>query len=83
MTCPTCRAPWREQPECPRCGSDLAPLMRLAAEAWHHRTAAAEALRSGQWREALDHAHEANRLHPTEAGADLLLLSRLVTLEKL
>ena len=31
MSCPTCRAPWRGTPECPRCGSDLAPLMRVVS----------------------------------------------------
>lgn len=77
MSCPTCRAPWREQTECPRCGSDLAPLMRVAAAAWRHRAAAADALAGGLWGEALHHAREANRLQRTEAGDDLLLIARL------
>lgn len=79
MRCPTCRAPWREQPECSRCGSDLTPLMRLAAEAWRHRTAAAGFLAGERWSEALHHAREANRLQRTEAGTDLLLIARLLT----
>jgi hypothetical protein len=78
MRCPTCRAPWREEPECPRCGSDLAPLMRAAAAAFHHRAAAAEALTTGRWIDALHHATEANRLHRTERGEELLLVARLV-----
>jgi hypothetical protein len=78
MRCPTCRAPWREDPECARCGSDLTPLMRVAAAAFHHRTAAAEALTAGRWSEAARHASEANRLHRTERGDELLLLARLV-----
>lgn len=78
MRCPTCRAPWREQPECARCGSDLAPLMRVAAAAFHHRMAATEALTAGRWSEALDHANEANRLHRTERGDELLLVVRLI-----
>ena len=78
MRCPTCRAPWREQLECSRCGSDLAPLMRLSAEAWRHRTAAAGSLAGERWSEALDHAREANRLHRTQSGDDLLLLARLL-----
>jgi predicted amidophosphoribosyltransferase len=77
MRCPTCRAPWREEPECARCGSDLTPLMQLAAMAWRHRNAAAAALSAGRWDEALDHAAEANRLHRTEASDELLLLARL------
>ena len=78
MRCPTCRAPWREAPECPRCGSDLTPLMRVAATALHHRTAAAEALAAERWGDALHHASEANRLHRTERGDALLLVARLV-----
>lgn len=78
MKCPTCRAPWREEPECPRCGSDLAPLMQLAAAAWRHRTAAAAALIAGRWNEAVQHAAEANRLHRTDAGDELLVVARLV-----
>lgn len=78
MTCPTCRAPWRESPECPRCGSDLTALMRLAAAAFHHRKAATAALTTGRLSEALHHANEANRLHRTERGDALLLMARLV-----
>lgn len=78
MRCPTCRAPWREDPECARCGSDLAPLMQLAAAAWRHRTAAAAALTAGNWDEAAHHAAEANRLQRTDAGDELLLVARLV-----
>jgi len=78
MKCPTCRAAWREEPECARCGSDLEPLMRVAAAAFHHRTAATEALAVGRWNEALDHAMEANRLHQTERGDALVLVARLV-----
>jgi hypothetical protein len=52
--------------------------MRLAAAAWRHRTAAAEALTGQRWIEALHHAREANRLHRTEGGDDLLLLARLL-----
>jgi hypothetical protein len=76
MRCPTCRAPWREAPECSRCGSDLAPLMRVAVAAFHHRAAAAQALTAGRWSEALHHATEANRLHRTERGDALVLVAR-------
>jgi len=52
--------------------------MRVAAAAFHHRTAAGEALTAGRWSDALQHATEANRLHRTERGDALLLLARLV-----
>jgi predicted amidophosphoribosyltransferase len=81
VTCPTCRSPWREQPECPRCGSDLTPLMQLAAEAWRHRAAATAALADGRWPDALHHAAAADRLHRTDAGTDLLRVTRLLGAE--
>jgi hypothetical protein len=52
--------------------------MRAAAAAFHHRAAAAEALTTGRWNDALHHATEANRLHRTERGEELLLVARLV-----
>jgi hypothetical protein len=78
MRCPTCRSPWREQPECSRCGSDLTPLMRVAAEAWRERAAAADAIGAERWSDALHHAREANRLERTDVGVDLLLIAQLV-----
>ena len=78
MTCPTCRAPWRGTSECPRCGSDLAPLMRVSVAAVRHRHAAADALAAGEWSAALRQAAEATWLQRTEAGDDLLLLARLL-----
>ncbi len=80
MTCPTCRAPWRERPECPRCGSDLAPLMRVAAAAWRRRRAALRALAAGADREALADATEALALQRGEGGEELAFLARLPNL---
>lgn len=76
--CPTCRAPWRETVECPRCGSDLAPLMQVAAAAFRHRRAALAAIAAGDDRDALDHALEAMSLQRTESGAELAFLARLL-----
>jgi hypothetical protein len=55
--------------------------MRVAAEAWRERTAAADSLAGGRWIEVLHHAREANRLHRTEAGDDLILMARLLSRE--
>jgi hypothetical protein len=52
--------------------------MHVAAAAFRHRIAATEALIGGRWSEALHHANEANRLHRTERGDELLLIARLV-----
>ena len=68
MSCPTCRAPWRGTSECPRCGSDLAPLMRVCAAAWRHRRAAAAALAAGEWSDALHHARTAKQFDTKESA---------------
>jgi len=52
--------------------------MRVAAEAWRHRLAAAGSLAGKRWSEALHHAQEANRLQRTKAGDDLVLIARLL-----
>jgi hypothetical protein len=52
--------------------------MRLSAEAWRCRAAAAASLAGLLWDEALHHAREANRLQRTQAGDDLLLIARLL-----
>jgi predicted amidophosphoribosyltransferase len=76
--CPTCRGPWRGAAICPRCGSDLIAIMRLAAKAWELREAAREALCAGEHpASALDLARAACRLHATPQGQRLLALALL------
>ena len=76
--CPTCRAPWREAPACPRCGADLAPLMQVAMKAWQLREAARMALWGGDRpAEAVALARAACQLHLTERGQRLLTLALL------
>jgi predicted amidophosphoribosyltransferase len=74
--CPTCRAPWRGVTICPRCGSDLAALMRVVVKAWELREAARAALCAGDRpAHALDLARAACRLHTTRQGQRLLALA--------
>jgi predicted amidophosphoribosyltransferase len=74
--CPTCRAPWRGVTICPRCGSDLAMLMRVAVKAWELREAARAALCAGDRpAHALDLARAAYRLHTTRQSQRLLALA--------
>ena len=74
--CPTCRAPWRGVPICPRCGSDVAAPMRVAVKAWELREAARAALCAGDpSASALDLARAACRLHTTPQGQRLLALA--------
>jgi predicted amidophosphoribosyltransferase len=76
LHCPTCRAPWRGITICPRCGSDLAALMRVAVKAWELREAARAALCAGDRpAHALDLARAACRLHTTRQGQRLLALA--------
>jgi hypothetical protein len=60
---------------CSRCGADLGPLMRLAVQAWRLRQAAREALARGDYEQALVLASDAERVHRTQPGAALRLLT--------
>ena len=79
MACPTCRAVWRGVATCPRCGTDLTALMRVALRAWELRQATRAALCSGDRpAEALALARAACQLHSTPYGQRLLALALLV-----
>jgi hypothetical protein len=79
MACPTCRAAWRGVPTCPRCGTDLTVLMRVAVRAWELRQATRAALCAGnRATEALVLARAACQLHTTPYGQHLLALALLV-----
>ncbi len=73
--CPTCRTTWRGVTSCPRCGSDVAALMRVAVKAWELREAARAALCADRPAYALDLARAACRLHTTRQGQRLLALA--------
>jgi predicted amidophosphoribosyltransferase len=73
--CPACRAPWRALATCPRCGADLAPLMRLAARAWALRETARAALLAGGAAEAVAMARAAYALERTPRAQRLLALA--------
>ena len=76
MACPTCRAAWRGVATCPRCGTDLTALMRVAVRAWELRQAARAALCAGDRpTEALALARAACQLHTTPYGQRLLALA--------
>ena len=79
MACPTCRAAWRGVATCPRCGTDLTALMRVAVRAWELRQAARAALCAGnRTAEALALARAACQLHTTPSGQRLFALALLV-----
>jgi hypothetical protein len=79
VACPTCRAVWRGVATCPRCGTDLTALMRVAVKAWELRQAARAALcASDRPAEALALARAACQLHTTLYGQRLFALALLV-----
>jgi hypothetical protein len=79
MACPTCRAAWRGVATCPRCGTDLAAIMRVAVRAWELRQATRAALCAGdRTAEALALARAACQLHTTPYGQHLLALALLM-----
>ena len=73
--CPACRAPWRGVTTCPRCGADLAPLMRLATRAWTLRETARTAIVTGDGVTAVAHARAAYQLERAPRGGRLLVLA--------
>ena len=79
LACPTCRTVWRGAVTCPRCGTDLTALMRVAVRAWELRQAARAALCAGDRpTEALALARAACQLHTTPYGQRLLALALLM-----
>jgi predicted amidophosphoribosyltransferase len=76
--CPTCRAPWRQVPQCGRCGTDLSLVMQVAREAWEAREAVRELLCGGDRpAEAVRLARAACQLHATPQAQKLLALALL------
>ena len=50
--CPVCRARFREEPVCYRCGADLSALLAIEAEATAWEREAVALLVAGEWIEA-------------------------------
>jgi len=75
LKCPVCRAAFRQERRCPRCGADLTVLMRLVGRSFLARQAARAALRQGDLRRAGELARRAQQLQDTHAGRSLALLA--------
>jgi hypothetical protein len=63
LKCPVCGASFRGSAICSRCGTDLGPLMRVAATAWKARQQARRDLQSGDLLSALRCSTAAWKLH--------------------
>ena len=73
--CPVCQARFRGARVCSRCGANLEPLMRLAANAWRLREAARQALAGGDFDGAFRIAAQAQQLQRTPGGNALRAIS--------
>jgi len=68
LTCPVCRAGFRGQTICSRCGADLSALMELAARAYVLRCRAERAMQNKDKDLAYRFVRKANTLHRTPEG---------------
>ena len=78
--CPVCKAGFRGERECPRCGSDLSSLMAIAAEAYRFRRMARQALCSRRYDAALRSAEKAQSLQETELGRRMVVVARALSM---
>ena len=62
-SCPVCGARFRSTPICSRCGTNLTPLMSIAARAWAARERSRSALNAGDLARAIRLEALARRLH--------------------
>ena len=73
--CPVCRARFRGETTCSRCGTDLTAVMQLVASAWRMRQAARQALATGDLARCRALASEAQQICHTPAGKRLEAVS--------
>ncbi len=75
--CPACQTPFKGTTICPQCNADLTPLMTVIGRAFHLRCQAREALGQRQYQAAHRFATQAQRLHRTTRGENLLNVSAI------
>ena len=78
LGCPVCKARFRGQAKCPRCGADLSRIMFVAACAQRLRGQARQALCEGRYHDAHEFAGEAQNLHRTPLGHKIIQIARLL-----
>lgn len=78
LRCPVCRATFRGDRKCSRCGADLTPVMTLVAKAFLLRRASRASVGIGDFSRARELADKAQALHPTPRGRRLRLLLDVV-----
>ncbi len=80
LHCPVCKAGFRGERKCPRCGSDLSSLMAVAVDAYRFRCMARQALCSGDYDAALRSAEKAQSLQETESGRRMVIVARALSM---
>jgi predicted amidophosphoribosyltransferase len=78
LGCPVCKARFRGDPTCPRCGADLSRIMLVAARARRLRGQARQALCEGRYHDAHRLAATAQDLHRTPLGHEIMQMARLL-----
>ena len=76
--CPVCKARFRGQDTCPRCGADLSRIMFVVACAQQLRRQARRALCEGRYHEAHELAGRAQDLHRAPGGHQILRMAWLL-----
>lgn len=77
LTCPVCRATNDTGPTCRRCRADLSLVSAVERQCAHALAAARHAAVSGQWDEAVVHAHRAWELRRGPDAERLLAVLNL------
>ncbi len=76
ICCPVCKARFRGQRQCSRCGTDLSRLMLVVARAYALRCQAKRALLGARYGDACEMADKAQSLHHTTLGQKMLTVAR-------
>ena len=76
IQCPVCKARFRGQHECSRCGADLSRLMLVVGRAYALRRQAKRALLEARYGAACELAGKAQSLHHTVLGQKMLVVAR-------
>ena len=76
--CPVCKARFRSQRKCSRCGADLSRLMLVFARAYQLRCQTGRALREARYADAYEFASKAQNLHHTALGQKTMLVARVL-----
>ncbi len=73
--CPVCRARFKDEPVCYRCGADLSVLLAIESEATALERRAVTLLGAGEWIEARRIAERARALYSSPLAAAVLDLT--------